>query len=108
MSACFAGLVRFKVVVEPCDGVFFIGVKVGYEDCKLVATEARNNVRAPEAAIEYFGGVDECVVAFVMSKLVVDPFHPIKVDEKQEQVFLLAACEIEVGRSLFEHAATVE
>src|SRR5215208_238225 len=102
MSACFGGVVGFEILVKSCDGLFFTGIQIGDEHRKLVASEPGDYVRTSKAAIEYRGRVDECVVAFVMSKLVVDPFHPVEVDEEEEQVFLLPAGEVEIRRRLFK------
>ena len=58
--------------------------------------------------VKYLSGLDESVVAFVMSKLVVDLLHAVEVDEEEQQALVLAASEIEIRRSLFEQAATIE
>jgi hypothetical protein len=85
MTASFGSVVGFQVLVESCDRVFFARVQIGDEHGELVAAEARDDVGAAEAAIEYRGRVDERVVAFVMSKLVVDLLHAVEVDEEQQQ-----------------------
>src|SRR6185503_8131441 len=84
------------------------GVQIRYENGELVAAKPRDDVGGPEGAIEYCGGTDQCVVAFGVSKLIVDPLHSIEVDEEQQQFFLLPSCEIEVRRSLFQQATTIE
>src|SRR5688572_25159276 len=43
-----------------------------------------------------------------MSKLVVDLLHAVEVDEEEQEALMLAASEIEIRRSLFEQAATIE
>src|SRR5687768_2951436 len=108
MTSCDSRVVSFEIFVEPADRVFFAGIQISYENGKLIATEPRDYVGTAEGAIEYGRGVDECIVAFVVSKLVVDLLHTIEIDEEQEQAFFLPAREIEVRRCLFEQATAIE
>src|SRR5215213_453289 len=108
MTASFRGVVGVQILVESCDCLFFTRVQVCDENGELITTETRDDVRATETAIKNGGGLDERVVAFVMSKLVVDPLHAIKVDEEKQQLFFLTASKVEVRCGLFEQAATVE
>src|SRR5262245_43652312 len=102
MTACFDGIVSSEVFVEPGDRVFFTRIEVSDEDRKLVAAEPRDDVGASKTAVEYCRGVDECVVAFVVTEFVVDALHAVEVDKEQQQVFFLPAREVEVRRGLFE------
>src|SRR5215213_1580036 len=98
MTASFRGVVGVQILVESCYCLFFTRVQVCDENGELITTETRDDVRATETAIKNGGGLDECVVAFVMSKLVVDSLHAIKVDEEKQQLFFLTASEVSSGR----------
>ncbi len=102
VSTRFRRVVGFEIFVESRDCVFFTGVEVGYENCKLIAAKPRDDVGTSETAIEYRGGIDQRVVAFVMTKLVVDSLHAVEVDKEQQQSLFLPACEVEIRRCLFE------
>ena len=84
VSASFACVVRFEIIVEPADCFFFAHAEICDEHCKFVAAEPCDDVGTAETAIENRRGADEGVVAFVMSKLVVDLFHSVEIDEQQE------------------------
>src|ERR1041385_1798564 len=102
MTTRFRRVVGFEIFVESRDCVFFIGVEIRYENGELIAAEPRDDVGTTKTAIKYRGGTDQRIVAFVMAKLVVDPFHAVEVDEEQQQSLSLPASEVEVRRCLFE------
>src|SRR6185369_13013344 len=54
------------------------------------------------------GRIDQRVVDFVVTKLVVDALHAVEVDEEQQERFFLSAREVEIRRGLFEKTAAIE
>src|SRR5262245_43170868 len=72
VTTSVARVVGSQIFIESRDRVFFTRVQIGNEHGELVAAETCDDVRATKTAIENRGSLDERVVAFVMSKLVVD------------------------------------
>src|ERR1051326_773004 len=102
VSAFVACVVGLEIFIETRDRFFLVGVEIGDEHGELITAEPRDNVGAAETAIKNLGGLNQRVVAFVVTKLVVDLLHAVEVDEEQQQLLLLPAREVEIRRRLLE------